>query len=52
MRLTQAHTRTAAIPINEFNARGLERAANGQIIRRCQRSLAFSYFSTENGVSP
>ena len=25
---------------------------HGQIIRRCQRSLAFSYFGTENGVSP
>jgi hypothetical protein len=48
----QAYPGPTAVFINELNARGLERAANGQIIRRCQRSLAVSYFGTENGVSP
>jgi hypothetical protein len=44
VRLTQAHPRATTVPIDEFDARGLECAANGQIMRRCQRSLAASYF--------
>jgi HlyD family secretion protein len=42
VRLTQAHPRATTVPIDEFDARGLECAANGQIMRRCQRSLAVS----------
>src|SRR5262249_38695133 len=52
MRLSQAYAGPTAVFINEFNARGLECAANGQIICRRQRSLAVSYFGTKNGVSP
>lgn len=48
----QTHSGPTAVFINELNARGLERATNGQIIRRCQRSLVISCFGTENGVSP
>jgi hypothetical protein len=48
----QAYSGPTAVFINELSARGLERATNGQIIRRCQRSLVISCFGTENGVSP
>jgi hypothetical protein len=48
----QAYPGPTAVFINELNARGLECAANSQIIRRCQRGLAVSYLGTENGVSP
>ena len=48
----QAYPRPTAVFIDELNARGLECAANGQIIRRCQRGLAVSYLCTENGGSP
>jgi hypothetical protein len=48
MRLTQAHTRTAAIPIDEFNAGGLQRLTNSQIVSCCHRGLRFGELSTPN----
>jgi len=48
----QAYPGPTAVFIDELNARGLECAANSQIIRRCQRSLAVSYLGAEYGVSP
>ena len=48
----QAHPRPTAIFIDELNARGLERAAKGQIISSGQRSLGVSHLRTEDGVSP
>jgi hypothetical protein len=44
----QAYPGPTAVFIDELNARGLERAANGQIIRRCYRGVTLSEFSTSD----
>jgi hypothetical protein len=41
---TQAYPRATPVFIDEFNARALERAANGQVIGHGQRCSSFSHF--------
>jgi hypothetical protein len=48
MRLTQAHTRTATIRVEEFDAGGLQGVTNSQIVSRCHRGLTFRELSTPN----
>jgi hypothetical protein len=50
--LPQTHSRPSAVFVDELDTGSFQSAANGQVVRRCQRSLVVSYFGTENGVPP